>query len=401
MAMSPNRARASLRSLRDDAAARFADRFHRPPAVCAAAPGRINLIGEHTDYNDGLALPLAIDRWIVAAVGPAHEHTTIALPDIGRGVQCTQHDPDAPEALRRDDSRRHAAGVIGVLRQFEALGHDVGNLNVLITGTVPVGAGLSSSAALEVAVAAALDHLAAARLDPLAMARLCQHAEHQWVGTPCGLMDMLTATCAQPGGALFMDFRSASSRPVPLPPADRCALLVVNTGVRHALADGAYARRRAECTRAAAQLGVVSLRDATRSMLNQAGLPDPLRRRVQHGIDENQRVRDAVDALEANPPRLDALGDILFAGHESLRALYEVSCPELDCIVDAARRLRQRGCVFGARLTGAGFGGCAIVLCPPDAVAEVTDNVRCEFADRFNRNPDILAVRAVGAAGIV
>ncbi len=298
------------------------------------APGRVNLIGEHTDYNEGFVLPVALDLECRVTARPAADGLHARALDLGEERRWPL---DGFE--RRGDWGDYVAGVAVELARL-GIGPVAADLE--ITSTVPMGAGLSSSAALEVAVALALSTLAGKTLAPLELARLCQRAENNFTGVRCGLMDQLAAVFGRRGHALWIDCRSLDVRPVALPPG--CELLVVNTGVRHQHASGEYNLRRQQCERAAALLGR-PLRDA--SMNDAAALPEPQRRRARHVISENLRVSQFVQACAAGD--LDSAGRLMYASHASLRDDYQVSCAELDFLVEAARPVPG---MLGARLTG-------------------------------------------------
>ena len=370
----------------------FEKRFGRRPRFAASAPGRVNLIGEHTDYNDGYVLPMAIDRWavVVADRAAAGGPSTLCGPDLGEEVTV---DVTGPLAPRPGGAGSFANYLLGVIDQFKG-GHEIPNLDLLLTSSVPLGAGLASSAAVEVATGVLLQQVLGVDLGPLELALLCQRAEHAFPGTPCGLMDMFVATHAEPGHALLIDCRTRRSRPVPMP--QRVSVLIADTGVRHELAEGAYADRRRTCAEAARKLGVPALRDALAGGLAASKLDDVHRRRARHVIDENQRTLVAAAALATGD--LEALGEVMFDGHASLRDLFEVSCPELDVLVEAAAALRGDGGVIGARMTGAGFGGCVVVLGRPETTTRVAETLRRRFAERFGRRPECFAVTAAGGA---
>ncbi len=339
------------------AAKAFRARFGREPSHAAAAPGRLNLIGEHTDYNEGFVLPLAIDRWVAAAVAPAPGACSrLHAADLDETVEADLTGPVQPVGGFADY-------LIGVAAEL-AGPHPRRNLDVVVLGSLPPGAGLASSAALEVAFARAVLATLGVQMEPRELARVCQRAEHACPGTPCGPMDQLVATHAVPGQVTLIDCRSLELLPLPLGDTE---ILVVDSGVRRTLADGGFAAVRERCAEAAAALHVPSLRDADRSLLG--GLAPSLRGAAQHVIEENERTLLAAAALRASDA--EALGELLLDGHASLRDNLGVSCAELDAIVDRAASLRSEG-VLGARLTGAGFGGCALVACRPgtgDALA--------------------------------
>ncbi|UCD76762.1 MAG: galactokinase [Phycisphaerales bacterium] len=344
----------------------FRQSFRRSPTLAAAAPGRVNLIGEHTDYNDGFVLPIAIDRQAVVVAGPDEgAETTIHAVDLDETFRCDLQHPLEPVV------QPHWANyLLGVAHQFKRRGLDLPNLRIAFTSSVPIGAGLSSSAAIEVATATLLEQVIGEPLPAMDKALLCQRAEHDFPGTPCGIMDMFIAVFARRDHALLIDCRSCESRPIHMPPSEEAVLLIVDTGVKHELATGEYARRRATCERAAKALGVAALRDASPEMLDEAGLTQIEHQRALHVVLENERTVRAAELLDDGS--VEGFGELMFQSHESLRYLYEVSCDELNVVVDEARLMREAGgAVLGARMTGGGFGGCAIVLCRPQAVGEV------------------------------
>ena len=338
----------------------------RPPEGIWSAPGRVNLIGEHTDYNDGFVLPFALPvRTAVAAARRSDGRLTV------RSLQRPGEVADLPVgALRPGHPGGSAAYVAGVAWALRAAGHSVGGLDLMIDGAVPAGSGLSSSAAIECATALAATALSGIRLPLANLARLAQRAENDFVGVPCGMMDQMASMLARGGHALFLDTRTGAVEHVPLDPAaSDHVLLVIDTRVHHELADSAYADRFASCARAARLLGVTALRDVP-----QAGLPDALAslaaapvlaRRVRHVVTENARVLATVELLRAG--RLAEIGPLLTASHASLRDDFEVSAPELDTAVAAALSTGA----LGARMTGGGFGGSAIALSPAARSAAV------------------------------
>ncbi len=329
----------------------------------AFAPGRVNLIGEHTDYNQGLALPFAIDAGVRVeawrAEGGRIEAEAADLDD-GRD-SFPASDPPSASGWR--------AFVHGAVGELAAAGLPVGGARLRIDGTVPRGAGLSSSAALAVALCLALIELNEAPFpDKLVLARICSRIENEWADANTGLLDQLASLCGEPDRALLIDFRSFEVRPVPLE-LRGFRLVTLDSGERHANASSGYNERRTECARACEMLGVESLRDATVEMAE--GLPAPLNRRARHVISENARVLEAVAALEQGD--LILFGRLLDASHASLRDDYEVSTPAVEAAVE---RLRDAGAV-GARIMGGGFGGHALGLLPPDAaVPDGTVEVR-------------------------
>jgi galactokinase len=342
-----------------------------------AAPGRVNLIGEHVDYADGLCLPFAIaERTVVTAAPRADERLTVqsSAEDTGVEVALADVGPGSPSGW--------AGYVAGVLWALRTAGHAVGGLDVHVTDTVPLGAGLSSSAALECAVALAANDIYALGLDRPELARACVRAENDIVGAATGGMDQLASLMATAGNALLIDIRDRSTRQVPFAPTDDgLRLLVIDTKVRHRLADGQYGQRRAAVEKAAEALGLRSLREATEHDLER--LDGELRKRARHIVTEIARVREVVAMLEVG--RLADIGPLLDASHTSLARDYEVSCPELDLACEVARASGA----FGARMTGGGFGGSAIALVPFSRVDDVSSSVRDAFAAQGLRRPDI------------
>jgi galactokinase len=329
----------------------FQDLFGRPSGTTARAPGRVNLIGEHTDYSEGYVLPLAI---------PRETEVELALSANGtvRAVSLEMN-PSAPLSYQLGSERRGGSWLDylqGVTHVLAASGLALGGFDIRITSRVPLGAGLSSSASFEIAVLRALRAAFALPLDDVALARLGQRVETEFVGAPVGIMDQMAASLADGGSALFLDTRSLAYEKVPLPAA--ADLVVINSGVTHSHAGGEYRTRRQECERAAAALGVRMLRDLGPADLDRiAALPAPLDRRARHVVTENARVLEAVTALRAcDLPRLGAL---LAAGHASLRDDFAVSVPEIDLLVSLASSTPG---VHGARLTGGGFGGSIVIL---------------------------------------
>jgi galactokinase len=321
-----------------------------PAHFTAFGPGRVNLIGEHTDYNDGLALPFAIDEGVtVRAVERADRRVKAVAADLG------QRDSFSLDGVQTVDGWR--AFVRGAVGELARLGVALVGSELEISGTVPRGAGLSSSAALEVALVLALLAVAAAdEPDRMELARLCSRVENDWVGARTGLLDQIASLFGEPDRALLIDFRSLEVQPVALRLGD-FTLVTLDSGEKHTHAGSGYNQRRAECAEACAQLGVASLRDATLDAV--ARLPEPLARRARHVVTENARVMEAVEALERSD--MDELGRLLDASHASLRDLYEVST---DAVEEAVARCKRAG-ALGVRIVGGGFGGNVLALMPP------------------------------------
>ncbi|WP_311243532.1 galactokinase [Microbacterium sp. WCS2018Hpa-23] len=377
------------------ATALFADLTGRAPDGVWSAPGRVNLIGEHTDYNDGFVLPFAIPHRTYAAVGVrddglgrvrvastfADEPVEISLDGLDEMFPTPSGStPGVPEWAA------YPLGVAWALRQAGAQG---AGLDIAITSDVPVGAGLSSSAAIEGATASALNELWQAGLDRTALARVGRRAENEAVGAPTGIMDQMASMLGEPDAAIFLDCRSLEAVLVPVGIAEAgLAILVMDTRVKHAHSTGGYGERRAACERGAAIMGVPSLRDVSVTDLPRAEelMDDVTFRRVRHVVTENQRVLDTVRVLREEGAR--AIGDLLVASHASMRDDFEISVPELDTAVEAALAAGA----IGARMTGGGFGGAAIALIEQDAVQEVTDAVNAAFAASAFTAPVIFTV---------
>ncbi|NJQ03950.1 galactokinase [Streptomyces zingiberis] len=374
----------------------FTALYGTAPEGVWAAPGRVNLIGEHTDYNDGFVLPLALPHTARAAVARrADGALRLHSADVPGGVVEVAAGELAPGA-RDLGWAAYPAGVVWALREA---GHEAGGIDLHLRSAVPTGAGLSSSAALETVTALAVNDLYGLGLPPGELARLAQRAENDFVGVPCGIMDQTASACCAEGHALHLDTRDLTRRQVPFDlAAEGLRLLVVDTRVSHDLADGAYAERRASCEEAARRLGVPALRDVTPEELAQAPgrLAGPgeetLFRRARHVVTENRRVEEVVALLAAGDTH--AVGPLLTAGHASLRDDFEVSCAELDLAVGTACAAGA----LGARMTGGGFGGSAIVLVTEAAAVTVAEAVSAAFAAAGHRAPRIFpAVPSAGA----
>ncbi|MEU9040950.1 MULTISPECIES: galactokinase [unclassified Kitasatospora] len=369
----------------------FTELYGRPAEGEWAAPGRVNLIGEHTDYNLGFVLPIALPQTVRAQVARRDDGRLRLWSAQGRGPVTVLRLADlAPGAV--PGWAGYPAGVVWALREA---GHEIGGVDLRLDSDVPGGAGLSSSAALECVVATAYNDLYGLGLSAAELAVLAQRAENAFVGVPCGIMDQMASMCCRPGAALFLDSRDLSMRQVPVDLAGAgLALLVLDTRVKHDLGDGAYAALRAGCERAAELLGLPALRSLQPAGLAAAlgELPSELRPLVRHVVTENARVEAAVAHLDAGD--LAALGPILTAGHASLRDDYRVSCPETDLAVEAALAAGAHG----ARMTGGGFGGSVIALVDAAEAQRVAARVTAAFRTAGYAEPRTLtAVPAEGA----
>ena len=373
------------------ARAGFQRAYGYEPARFYRAPGRVNLIGEHTDYNEGFVLPLAIDRavWLAAAPRPDRLVRTVA-------VTLERTDEFALDGLRPDAEMHWANYVRGVLAVLEQQGHRLNGLDLAYAGDVPIAAGLSSSAAVEVAVATAARDLFDLPLSPLELARASQQAEHEFAGTKCGLMDQLISAIGQANHAMLIDCRTFSWEPVSLPPG--VAVVVCDTGKRRGLADSAYNERRAQCEEGARRLGVPALRDVAVETFQARAreLPPLIRKRCRHVVYENDRTLRGAEALRQG--KLDLFGRLMNESHTSLRDQYEVSSEELD--VMAALAQSQPAC-WGARMTGAGFGGCAVALVDDSGVQAFSRMVSTLYERQTQRTPALYVCVAAPGAGRV
>jgi galactokinase len=372
----------------------FSERFSATPRVFSA-PGRVNLIGEHTDYNDGFVLPMAIERRTVVAAAPRNDRRVLAVS--GALAETFEFELDRPGRPRRGIWGDY---VEGTARALVARGVAVIGANLWIESDVPRGAGLSASAALETSVGLALSALAGrSDVDRVTLARAGQAAEHEYVGTLCGIMDQYIASLGIERHALFVDCRSLEARSVPLELSDS-KLVVCDTGVKHELASSAYNERRAECEQAVRLLstalpGIVALRDVDLPAFERHAelLPEVVRRRARHVVTENERTLRAEVALSGGD--FAEFGRLMVASHISLRDDYEVSCPELDLAVDEA--LAEPG-VYGARMTGGGFGGCMIALARTPSVPALIERVTRALATRFGAHVQAFATDAADGA---
>ncbi len=370
-------------SIGDLLSSRFREKFGTSPRIFRA-PGRVNLIGEHTDYNDGFVMPAAIGFYTWVAAAKREDQVLEAYSD-----RFNEKITLSLDALVGPPRRHWSDFVRGVAASLQNSGLKLSGLNLFIHGEVPLGAGLSSSASLEVATALALTSLSGIDLPRLELVKLCQRAEHQYVGTLCGIMDQFIASFGAAGSALMLDCRSLEHQLIPMP--RDIALVICNSMVRHDLASGEYNRRRADCETGVRLLQphlpeVGALRDIVISDLeaHKSVLPSTVYRRCRHVVTENQRVLAAARALQS----LDAVqfGQLMYQSHDSLRDDYEVSCKELDLLVELAASTPD---VFGARMTGGGFGGCTVNLVRAEGLALFKTHIAQAYWDEMGIAPDI------------
>lgn len=382
-----------MTDIRDDVKADFEQLYGRAPDGVWSAPGRVNLIGEHTDYNEGFVLPFAINRRTVVALGAREDAVLRVASSFADEVAEIQLSELAPAALAGWSA--YPLGVAWALGQFGADLAGVPGADLYIDSVVPVGAGLSSSAAIESAVAIALNDVWQLGFSRETLARVGQLAENKAVGAPTGIMDQSASLLGKADSAVFLDCRSLEAEIVDLGfDAAGLALLIIDTGVSHSHANGGYADRRASCERGASIMGVPSLRDLSVDDLDRARaeLDDETFRRVRHIITENQRVLDTVATLKSSGAA--SIGELLDASHISMRDDFEISVPELDLAVEVA----QANGALGARMTGGGFGGAAIALVPVEGVSRIQVAVDGAFAEHGFGQPVTFVVTAADGA---
>jgi len=380
----------------DDLRGEFGRRYGAEPKIFRA-PGRVNLIGEHTDYNDGFVMPVAIQFYAYVAVAPRNDCSIrVCSQNLGQSAEFSlKEDGEFPRGHWSD----YVRGVAGVLR---AQGVTVGGADLLIHSEVPIGSGLSSSAAIEVATALALLTNADRTLASIEIAKACQSAEHKYVGSKCGIMDQFIACFGQAGRAVLLDCRNLDYELLSL--GEEARIVVCNTGVKHENASSGYNQRRADCyagvnaLRAHGMPGIRALRDVTPASLDElkSCLPELVYRRCRHVVTENERVKEAGNALKAND--METFGALMYESHLSLQTDYEVSCKELDLMVDIARTLPG---VYGARMTGGGFGGCTVNLVRENCVEQFIVATKREYARATGLSADIYSCIAAQSAGPV
>jgi len=385
-----------LHALTAHITAEFQKHYGRLPRWIVAAPGRVNVIGEHTDYNDGFVLPMAIERYAIMAADPAAAPGAINIYDahfqetakIDISASVTKGQPKWSNYIR------------GVLAGFQKRGEKIPALDVAFMSTVPLGGGLSSSAALEVCTATLMEAATGRGIDPVEKALIAQTAEHEFAGVPCGIMDQFISALGREGHLLLLDCRTRKTELVPMNDLS-VELLVINTNVKHELGSGEYAQRRAQCEEAAKILGVRSLRDATAHQLEQAKpkMSAVVYARARHVIGEIERTLHAAEGIrQSNWP---TVGQFMYASHYSLRDDYEVSCKELDVVVEIAEDIGMVGGVYGCRMTGGGFGGCCVALVKTGAVDGITREIAKHYQERTGIEASIFSSRPAAGAMII
>lgn len=364
--------------------ASFAARFGHAPDLVVRAPGRVNLIGEHTDYNDGYVLPCAIGPATMVAVSKRHDNNVeVVAADVGDARD--QFNLELP--LERNIEQPWADYVRGMMSGLQNAGYALSGANIAIAGNLPKGAGLSSSASLEVALGKANLALADIAIDNTRLAQIAQRAECDFVGTKCGIMDQLISAQGKAGHALLIDCRSLGLTDVPVP--DDVAIMIIHSGVTRGLVDGHYNARRRQCEAAAAAMGVPALRDADVDMLEATGLDPVIKARARHVITENQRTLDAADALAKSD--LATLGMLMAQSHTSMRNDFEITVPPVDALVAMVQK--AIGTQGGARMTGGGFGGACVAVMPSAMVADAQAAIAAEYRTPEGNAPIIMVER--------
>jgi galactokinase len=367
----------------------FTSRFNAAPTHIIRAPGRVNLIGEHTDYNDGFVFPMAIDRAIWMAIRPRDD----------RQIEFHSVDFDDPVKFSLIDIQHQESWgeyVTGMAWALENAGYQLSGWDAVMLSDIPIGAGLSSSAALEMAVAKAFALVSGWIFEPQKMALIGQQAENEWVGANTGIMDQMIIASAQADHALIIDCRDLSTQQIPLPAGTK--IIIMDTATRHSHTDSGYNERREQCEIAAAHFGVSHLRDVTLPDFNLVAdeldmLPG---KRARHVISENERVLAAAQAMSAGDA--EKMGALMNASHISMRDDFEITNDELNIIVELAQS--QPGC-YGARMTGGGFGGCAVALVQDDAADSFVENTRQNYQEKTGLKPEIYVCKASGGVDVL
>ncbi|MCW1884243.1 galactokinase [Luteolibacter flavescens] len=377
----------TLTDLAADAAAGLKEQFGCDATVTAAAPGRVNLIGEHIDYCDGFVLPFAIDRYIVMAAALNGTNEARVATALGGEPAIL------PLNVKQEVTAPKWANYLrGVFQGFQDRGHHLPGFDAYILSSVPGGAGLSSSAALECCVATLLEGILDTVLDTKEKALLCQKAEHDYAGVPCGIMDQFASAFGKANRLILIDCQTGEPELVPFENPD-LTVLIANTMVHHELSDGGYAARRKNTEDGLAIIGKKSWRDATHADVenNWDAMGDPVNRRARHVVGEIARTVAAAEALAKND--FEALGPLMSASHDSLRDDFEVSCKELDLMVEIARAIGRNGGVIGARMTGGGFGGSTVTLCESSKAPEIAATLAEKYKEATGITAQIFASR--------
>lgn len=373
----------------------FKERFGHEPTIIAAAPGRVNLIGEHTDYNNGFVMPMALECYTIVAVGESPTGNYRLSSTLGKAVV-----EISPEEIKKTGEPFWTNYMRGVIAILDRQGIEIGPIDLLIDSNVPRGGGLSSSAALEVSALTALTAYTNSTFSKTEIAFMGQRVEHEYVNVPCGIMDQFISANGKAGHALKLDCKSMDFELIPMND-ESVSVLIVDSAVKHSLADGAYGQRRKQCEEASEIMGVESLRDATLEMLEAAKekLGDIRYRRARHVIGENNRVIEFAKAISAK--NWEEAGTCMRGSHASLRDDYEVSCAEVDTLVSACDTIPSSAAIYGARITGGGFGGCIVALVKTSDVEKVAQELLSAYRDATGIETTYLITRAGDGARIL
>jgi galactokinase len=384
-----------LQEFAQKTAEQFQARFKRKPQWIVAAPGRVNLIGEHTDYNDGFVFPMGIERYTVIAAAPANR--SFATLTSGHASEAVE----IPLSLRVEKGQPSWSNYCrGVLAGFQELNVTIPGFECFIDSNVPIGGGLSSSASLEVATATLLEEITGKKLEPKEKGLLAQKAEHLFAGVPCGIMDQFASVLAREDHLLLLDCRSQTTRLIPLKDPS-VSVLIINSNVKHELTGGEYAERRQQCEEAARLLKTPSLREISLAQLQRDKklLPPLIYRRAHHVVTEIARTLEAARELESS--NFSRFGQLMYESHFSLRDDFEVSCRELDVLVDLAQSIGEKGGVYGSRMTGGGFGGCTVTLAKTSALKQISDYIRANYQKQTGIEPTLFISRPARGAHVI
>jgi galactokinase len=388
-----------LEQLAAQTSQQFQQRYGRLPRWLAAAPGRVNIIGEHTDYNDGFVMPMAIERYTVVAADHGQGN---GAPGVNWTCARTRQTASFPlsKPVPKGEPKHWTNYIRGVFAGFQGRGIETGSLDALMMSTVPLGGGLSSSAALEMATATLIEAVTGTTIDPVEKALIGQKAEHDYAGMPCGIMDQFISALGRKDHLMLLDCRSRQPELVPMTDPE-VQVLIINTNKKHELTGSEYPTRRKQCEEAAKLLGIPALRDATSDLLerNKGRMSEVVYRRARHVIGEDERTTHAAFGVRAS--NWPTVGQLMYASHLSLKDDYEVSCAELDAVVEVAHELGLDKGVYGCRMTGGGFGGCAVALVASQAVSSVAPAIAAGYEKRTGIKPTLFLSRPGMGASVL
>ncbi|MCR5163859.1 MAG: galactokinase [Thermoguttaceae bacterium] len=393
-----------LEKLLQEAKAAFQKNFHRDPKWIVTAPGRVNVIGEHTDYNEGFVFPMAIERNVIICAAPVEPEDKVPA-GMAKVFSTAKKNPALVKVSGeihpgpRVDWFEYVQGVIaGYLAENPSV--EVGPFVATIHTNVPLGAALSSSAALEVSVGTLLEAISGANVDPVRKAFICQKAEHEYAQMPCGIMDQFISAMGQKDHIMLLDCRDCTTKLVPFT-SPELSILIINSRVKHQLSGSEYPERRAACFDSAKILGAKTLREVTMEQVeaNKEKLTDAQYRRARHVVSEIKRTTDAVAAIEAG--NYELMGQLMYESHDSMRDDFEISCRELDILVEEAKKIGLAGGVYGSRMTGGGFGGCTVSLIQTSKMDSIMETIRKNYKAQTGIDPDLFVTRPAQGAHII